>query len=693
MPRKGYRTGTIDIDTAKEKFHEYYDKRTKSNIGRLRAKMFDMMYQKKPKFVLKPGQPGSSKYLLEEGPRTFDMEGVDYFPEGAMVEVSDPDYNSVRVVSRGSTFHIPGVDEDTGLKITKNGKYTSNKIYGPRVRRSRQLYSKHFKNEYKKRRETDDLLEKDLVEIYWQKYRDDPDKYHRKNKRSSKINETKQREVSPVKKYAEKVKSPEIIGSPQQKSDDDVNAHQFDYNGETLYLTEDLVVLDENYDVQGDLVSMPADMIDLLLDKKIILKFGDNTYIYNADEDEKLQSFLNPIDRSIIKIDLTNYDVFDETGKKFISNLQDYLDEYGISIEDLIPYDVKEEPSTFAGFFLNDKSDEFIQVEDQKVYTYPDKIYISDWKTYLNNEGINADDLIPVEESDIVPIEETNEPIFKEPNEEMEEKYNEQPVKRSAKYSSPIISPAVKTPMGQSSPVSSPLFPQKSPIKSPIKSPVKSPIKSPVKSTIKSPKEPPTLSPPKLNSEEDDEQSQPIPSSDEYVEEDNLLEDDNIFDEMDKITFSPISAINTPKKSPNESEEQSNIDSPSDVLALLEDTTVPDNDEDNDDDNDDDDDVDDDKDDDDDDEDDVDKILDPDEDEEDDEEKEFEEDIESDADELLDILQKTPTPVIRQVKPIRLSEDDIKQLKFSLQKYLTTKNELSFSNMTVDELISKIDWN
>ena len=46
MNKRGYRTGVISKETAIKRFHEYYNKRSKSPIARLRAKMFDMMYQK-----------------------------------------------------------------------------------------------------------------------------------------------------------------------------------------------------------------------------------------------------------------------------------------------------------------------------------------------------------------------------------------------------------------------------------------------------------------------------------------------------------------------------------------------------------------------------------------------------------------------------------------------------------------------
>merc|ERR1711871_343816 len=94
------RTGTITLEEAKKKFNEYYNKRGKSPIGIKRAKMFDMMYQKKDKFTLEPNKPGSERYLLDEGPRTFDMKGVDWFPEGVKVTVPE---SNIDIISKGSS--------------------------------------------------------------------------------------------------------------------------------------------------------------------------------------------------------------------------------------------------------------------------------------------------------------------------------------------------------------------------------------------------------------------------------------------------------------------------------------------------------------------------------------------------------------------------------------------------------------
>ena len=160
----GNRKGSITKEKAVETFNKYYENRANSAIGRFRAKLFDMMYQKKPSKTLTPGEPGSERYLLEEGPRTFDMKGVDSFEEGEEFLIHGED-NSTRYKSKGSTYR----------------KSTDNKdaeIYGPRLNNDdKTLYSSHFKEVYQDRAfleedEKGSLNGKSLVEIYWDKYKD-----------------------------------------------------------------------------------------------------------------------------------------------------------------------------------------------------------------------------------------------------------------------------------------------------------------------------------------------------------------------------------------------------------------------------------------------------------------------------------------------------------------------------------------
>ena len=45
--KRDYRTGTIQIWEAKQKFDQYYKDNTKNRIGEFRGKIFDMLYQEK----------------------------------------------------------------------------------------------------------------------------------------------------------------------------------------------------------------------------------------------------------------------------------------------------------------------------------------------------------------------------------------------------------------------------------------------------------------------------------------------------------------------------------------------------------------------------------------------------------------------------------------------------------------------
>ena len=165
------RVGKITLEQAKKRFNEYYDKRNKTVAGRRRAKLMDMMYQKKDSKVLVPNEPGSEKYMLEEGPRTFDMVGVDYFPEGESFEM-ETTQGIISGVSRGASYHKSDVDpEDDELSTPDNkGRRKSKKVYGPRIKKNNELYSNRFKRDLKERMDKGSL-KGNLVDKYWQDYK------------------------------------------------------------------------------------------------------------------------------------------------------------------------------------------------------------------------------------------------------------------------------------------------------------------------------------------------------------------------------------------------------------------------------------------------------------------------------------------------------------------------------------------
>jgi DNA segregation ATPase FtsK/SpoIIIE-like protein len=196
MTENKRRTGIITLEEARERFNDYYNKRNKTPIGRLRGKFFDAAYQKKDRFLLKPGEPGSEKYMLEEGPRTFDMEGVDYFPEDTTFEV-EADGKIKRGASKGATYYKNGADNEPREDLSPpnvSGRQTSKHIYGPRKNLTNELYSTYFKKHMSDRKgETGDLGSrstesgKNLIDIYWEQSR--KGKHTRKNKKiTNKIN-------------------------------------------------------------------------------------------------------------------------------------------------------------------------------------------------------------------------------------------------------------------------------------------------------------------------------------------------------------------------------------------------------------------------------------------------------------------------------------------------------------------------
>ena len=133
MSKINYRTDSITMEQAQKAFDDYYKKNTTSEVGRFRAKLYDKMYQKKDNFTLREGEPGSARYLLPKGPKTFDFVGVDWFPEGEefIVEKENP----TKYKSKGATYK-PGSDDN------------ASEVYGPRLKDNQKLYCDYFRKEY-----------------------------------------------------------------------------------------------------------------------------------------------------------------------------------------------------------------------------------------------------------------------------------------------------------------------------------------------------------------------------------------------------------------------------------------------------------------------------------------------------------------------------------------------------------------
>lgn len=262
----GYRDGSISLEEAKKVFNDYYDKRAKSKIGQFRAKLFDMMYQKKEKFTLTPDQKGSIKYKLQEGPRTFDMKGVDWFPEGTTFQVEK---DGKEYTSKGAT--------------NRKDNDTNNEIYGPRIKDDSTLYSEHFADKYEERvisnefGNDDEGNTKNLVDIYWQKYRDDPSKYMRKNKKDRQdiitIDFASYNEMST--RYRISSTNPEILYNLENEETVQINNEELEES--TLYFLYKLKFLDRDSDGNYHMVRKRASI-------KYIRVFTDSRFAYDAED-------------------------------------------------------------------------------------------------------------------------------------------------------------------------------------------------------------------------------------------------------------------------------------------------------------------------------------------------------------------------------------------------------------------------
>jgi hypothetical protein len=311
MPRS-YRTGKITLEQAKEKFHEYYDKRGKTNIGRLRAKLNDMKYQKKSKFTLKPNEPGSIKYLLEEGPRTFDMEGVDWFPEGTEFEFNAIGYDKpIKGISLGATKDKTNVDK------LEDG--TNDEAYGPKVKRikgEKQLYKKYFKKKYKDW--VDKKGKKNIIDIYWEKYSKNPSEFKRKNKKSK---------VS----LKDKIKL-------LQQTKTELEVVKFVYDNKDYFINYNLDIFDNNMDkpeLIGNLNDIDEDLKNYLVDKGIVILIGSKYLLLDSDTSKFYYFKISETeDDKIYKINSLN-EVYDMNDTLVAQSLNLFLNIYNIYNFDL----------------------------------------------------------------------------------------------------------------------------------------------------------------------------------------------------------------------------------------------------------------------------------------------------------------------------------------------------------------------
>ena len=300
---------SITLEEAKERFNEYYNTRSPTKRGRIRSKLGDIRYNKTdPTKVLEPNKPGSAKYLLPEGPRTFDMVGVDYFPEGTEhVNFEDPEYGIIKVNLKG----IPKL---------KTGD----------------TYSSHFEKKYTDRKlnrsDIGNFEEgQNLVNYYW-------DEHYKPS-----VDEGK-----PIKRPRRALKDWDF----KRKGDHITNSYFllgkneifFEYGGNIYYLDANMRVYDINHKFINKLQNMEQNIInELLLQGYITLtrtgypKWSDNIYDwtifykYNKPDGTEVNIKLN-MDDMIVRDVYTNVQLGDWST---------YLNKNNLDYRKIYPYDMK----------------------------------------------------------------------------------------------------------------------------------------------------------------------------------------------------------------------------------------------------------------------------------------------------------------------------------------------------------------
>jgi hypothetical protein len=295
------RKDSITLEEAQSRFNEYYNARSKSKVGRIRAKVGDIRYNKSsPKFLLRPNEPGSAKYLLPEGPRTFDMVGVDYFPEtDEYTTIEDPEVGLVKVSLKGT----------------------------PKLK-SGESYTEHFKKKYDERKVTWEDG-KELINEYWdEKYKPsvDADSPLKRNRRALK--------EWNFKKEGFVTESYFILGK---------NELFFTYKGNIYYLDSNMRVYDSNHQFINKLHNMDDSMIEELIDKRYVRR-GRGGYPVWADNIYNWTIYYKYVDNNNVehkvKLDMKNMNVYDEATNELLADWNSFLTSNSLDYKKLYPYDI-----------------------------------------------------------------------------------------------------------------------------------------------------------------------------------------------------------------------------------------------------------------------------------------------------------------------------------------------------------------
>tara|TARA_B110000211_G_scaffold73418_2_gene85345 strand:+ start:9834 stop:10892 length:1059 start_codon:yes stop_codon:yes gene_type:complete len=176
----------ITVKQAKEIFNRYYrEKHAGSPEKIFMAQLYDMMYQKQAKYTIKCNstknpkkingnmvksgecEKGSIRYANAQGPKTFDIPGIDSFPERSQLPIANTK-STKKHYSRGYSTTMAG---DTG------------EVYGPRVG-GKTLYKGYFGTLLQNRANIPGF--KPLIQTYWDKRRDPANKSNKKYDRTNK---------------------------------------------------------------------------------------------------------------------------------------------------------------------------------------------------------------------------------------------------------------------------------------------------------------------------------------------------------------------------------------------------------------------------------------------------------------------------------------------------------------------------
>jgi hypothetical protein len=302
------KTGIITLEEAKERFNQYYNTRSSTKQGRKAAKIGDIRYNKTDEDrILIPNTPGSAKYMLPEGPRTFDMVGVDYFPEGTeYVTIEDPEHGELKVKLKGIPKLKTGETYRSKFREVYNERKTNPNVHGA------------FEQDQK------------LVNYYWD------DKY----KEADDMGTPLKRPRKALKDWDFKRKGEHITKSYFLLGKNEIF---FEYGGNIYYLDANMNVYDYSKKLLGKLRTMDKNMIDELKMQGYIQltsngypKWSDNIndwtiyYKYMDHDNKEVKIKLNMSDMKVRDID-TNEDLGDW-------NI--YLIKNNLDYKKLFPYDM-----------------------------------------------------------------------------------------------------------------------------------------------------------------------------------------------------------------------------------------------------------------------------------------------------------------------------------------------------------------